>query len=85
MKVGSLTPLSLPLSLYLFLSLSPLSPSLPPSPPSLPPSLVDDEDEVSSPQHTSLADTDSFDEVYKPFELTDFDSLLAKNIGRPIE
>ena len=78
--------LSLSLSVSLSLSLSPL----------LSPSLiltlyltlpVDDEDDeqgLTSPQHTSPI-TDSFDEVYKPFELTDFDGLLAKNIGRPIE
>ena len=29
--------------------------------------------------------SDSFDEVYKPFELTDFDSLFSKNIPRTSE
>jgi hypothetical protein len=53
----------------------------------LPQNEVDDEDdpEAPSPRHTDSSNTDSFDEVYKPFELTDFDSLLAKNIGRPME
>jgi hypothetical protein len=53
----------------------------------LPQNEVDDEDdpEAPSPKLSELTNTDSFDEVYKPFELTDFDSLLAKNIGRPIE
>ena len=45
---------------------------------------VEDEDETIDVQPVPM-ETDSFDEVYKPFELTDFDSLLAKNIGRPIE
>ena len=29
--------------------------------------------------------SDSFDEVYKPLELTDFDSLFSKNIARTSE
>ena len=31
---------------------------------------------------TSSAHMDSFDEVYKTYELTDFDRLLSRNIGR---
>ena len=29
--------------------------------------------------------SDSFDEVYKPLELTDFDTLFSKNIARTSE
>ena len=90
-KVHLFLPLSLSLYLSFSLSLSlllSLSLSLSYLPLSFLPSIylalpVDDEDDdqgLTSPQHT-----DSFDEVYKPFELTDFDGLLAKNIGRPIE
>ena len=31
------------------------------------------------------ANSDSFYEVYKPFELTEFDSLFSKNIARTSE
>ena len=60
--------------------------------PSLPHSLthsltpsVDDEDEPECQSPPLTLKDDSFDEIYKPFELTDFDGLLAKNLGRPVE
>lgn len=36
---------------------------------------------TGSSTHSSMQ-SNSFDEVYKPFELTDFDSLFSKNIPR---
>lgn len=39
----------------------------------------------SSTGTTKAVHSDSFDEVYKPFELTDFDSLFSKNIARTSE
>jgi len=43
----------------------------------------EEEDEEEEPQ-PSLA-LDSFDEVYKPLELTDFDGLFSRNIARTSE
>ena len=34
---------------------------------------------------TDLGPVDSFDEVYKPSELTDFDSLFGRNLARTTE
>lgn len=56
-------------------------PSFCPSPPT-----VDDEDEEAEEggQDSNLG-LDSFDEVYKPLELTDFDGLFSRNITRTPE
>ena len=47
---------------------------------------VDDEDEEAEEggQDSNLG-PDSFDEVYKPLELTDFDGLFSRNITRTPE
>ena len=48
----------------------------------------EEEEERGRPRQTttasdvSLPHMDSFDEVYKTYELTDFDRLLSRNIGR---
>ncbi len=44
---------------------------------------VDDEEELVSPESMkSSSHLDSFDEVYKTYELTDFDRLLTRSISR---
>ena len=47
---------------------------------------MDDEDEEAEEggQDSNLG-PDSFDEVYKPLELTDFDGLFSRNITRTPE
>ena len=47
---------------------------------------MDDEDEEAEEggQDSNLG-LDSFDEVYKPLELTDFDGLFSRNITRTPE
>lgn len=40
---------------------------------------------VESQEHNPKVKQDSFDEVYKPQELTDFDSLFNRNITRTTE
>lgn len=47
---------------------------------------VDDEDEEAEEGgEDSNLGLDSFDEVYKPLELTDFDGLFSRNITRTPE
>ena len=48
---------------------------------------VDDEDEAEAEEggQDSNLGLDSFDEVYKPLELTDFDGLFSRNITRTPE
>lgn len=50
-------------------------------------SSVDDEDEEEVEEGEGGQDSklESFDEVYKPLELTDFDGLFSKNITRTPE
>ena len=49
-------------------------------------STVDDEDEEAEEGgEDSNLGLDSFDEVYKPLELTDFDGLFSRNITRTPE
>ena len=44
---------------------------------------VDDEEELVTPEKMkSSSHLDSFDEVYKTYELTDFDRLLTRSISR---
>ena len=60
-------------------------PSLPPSPPLYivsEPSAGENEQVLNEATGRNI---DSFDEVYKPFELTDFDSFFNRNITRTSE